>query len=141
MSQTTYSISRMTCEHCVAAVTEEIRALPGVTDAKVDKGRRLRRRPASRVRARVRCRSSVSSIRADESAAAGSTGHSMGGQAVPHGSTYQAEGEVSRRLLDALPQLIVGDRVPGPPATVLVAKRGDPIPVEVGLAEAGVHSR
>ena len=119
MSQTTYSISGMTCEHCVAAVTEEIRALPG-TDAKVDKGRQLRRRPASRVRPRVRW-SSVSPIRADESAAAGSTGHSMGGQAVPHGGTYQAEGEISRRLLDALPQLIVGDRVPGPPATVSVA--------------------
>ena len=32
----TYSISGMTCDHCVAAVTDEISALDGVTDVRVD---------------------------------------------------------------------------------------------------------
>jgi len=36
MSKTTYAVTGMTCEHCVGAVTEEIRALPGVTDVRVD---------------------------------------------------------------------------------------------------------
>lgn len=32
----TYSVSGMTCGHCVAAVTEEVSALPGVTGVDVD---------------------------------------------------------------------------------------------------------
>jgi len=32
----TYTVSGMTCEHCVAAVTEEVRALEGVTGVQVD---------------------------------------------------------------------------------------------------------
>ena len=33
---TTYAVAGMTCEHCVAAVTEEVGALPGVTAVRVD---------------------------------------------------------------------------------------------------------
>lgn len=33
---TTYSVSGMTCQHCVDAVTTEVSALPGVSDVAVD---------------------------------------------------------------------------------------------------------
>jgi copper chaperone CopZ len=36
MRTTTYDVTGMTCGHCVAAVTEELGALPGVTDVAVD---------------------------------------------------------------------------------------------------------
>ncbi len=36
MATTTYSVTGMTCSHCVAAVTEEITKLPGVQDVRVD---------------------------------------------------------------------------------------------------------
>ena len=36
MSTTTYSVSGMTCGHCVASVTEEIRKLSGVTSVVID---------------------------------------------------------------------------------------------------------
>ncbi len=37
MSQTTtFSVDGMTCGNCVRHVTEELRALPGVTDVRVD---------------------------------------------------------------------------------------------------------
>jgi copper chaperone CopZ len=36
MSQNSYTVTGMTCAHCVASVTEEITELPGVTDVKVD---------------------------------------------------------------------------------------------------------
>ncbi|MET0865943.1 MAG: heavy-metal-associated domain-containing protein [Nakamurella sp.] len=36
MSTTTYAVSGMTCAHCVAAVTEEIGGLAGVSDVAVD---------------------------------------------------------------------------------------------------------
>jgi len=36
MSTTTWSVRGMTCGHCVAAVTEEISAIPGVSDVAVD---------------------------------------------------------------------------------------------------------
>ena len=32
----TYSVTGMTCEHCVGAVTGEIRQLPGVSDVEID---------------------------------------------------------------------------------------------------------
>ncbi|HYU84920.1 MAG TPA: heavy-metal-associated domain-containing protein [Kribbellaceae bacterium] len=32
----TYHVTGMTCGHCVSAVTEELRALPGVTEVTVD---------------------------------------------------------------------------------------------------------
>lgn len=35
-SQTTYTVTGMTCGHCVASVTEEITAIDGVTDVQVD---------------------------------------------------------------------------------------------------------
>jgi copper chaperone len=35
-STTTYTVSGMTCGHCVAAVTEEISLLPGVEQVKID---------------------------------------------------------------------------------------------------------
>ena len=31
-----YTVSGMTCGHCVSAITEEVSAIPGVTDVKVD---------------------------------------------------------------------------------------------------------
>lgn len=36
MSQSTYTVSGMTCGHCVASVTEEITEIAGVTDVAVD---------------------------------------------------------------------------------------------------------
>ena len=38
MSTATYTVTGMTCEHCVASVTEEVTALPGVTDVRVELG-------------------------------------------------------------------------------------------------------
>ncbi|MCP3784076.1 MULTISPECIES: heavy-metal-associated domain-containing protein [Micromonospora] len=32
----TYAVSGMTCEHCVRAVTEELSALPGVDEVRID---------------------------------------------------------------------------------------------------------
>ncbi len=32
----TYTVTGMTCGHCVKAVTEEVSEIPGVTDVKVD---------------------------------------------------------------------------------------------------------
>ncbi len=32
----TFAVSGMTCGHCAGAVTEELRALPGVTDVAID---------------------------------------------------------------------------------------------------------
>lgn len=32
----TFPITGLTCGHCVSAVTDEVRALPGVTDVAVD---------------------------------------------------------------------------------------------------------
>ena len=36
MSTATFTVSGMTCSHCVTAVTEEVGAVPGVTDVAVD---------------------------------------------------------------------------------------------------------
>ena len=36
MSQSTYTVTGMTCGHCVASVTEEITGIDGVTDIAVD---------------------------------------------------------------------------------------------------------
>ncbi len=36
MSTTTYDVTGMTCGHCVAAVTEEVGALPGVTAVSIE---------------------------------------------------------------------------------------------------------
>ena len=36
MSTSTYTVSGMTCGHCVASVTEEITEIEGVTDVAVD---------------------------------------------------------------------------------------------------------
>jgi len=36
MSTTTFRVDGMTCGHCVNAVTEELSALPGVTDVAVE---------------------------------------------------------------------------------------------------------
>ncbi len=33
---TTYTVSGMTCQHCVASVTEEVQEIPGVEDVKVE---------------------------------------------------------------------------------------------------------
>lgn len=33
---TTYAVTGMTCNHCVNAVTEELRSLPGVREVSVD---------------------------------------------------------------------------------------------------------
>ena len=35
---TTYTVTGMTCEHCVNAVTGELVALPGVDDVRIDLG-------------------------------------------------------------------------------------------------------
>ena len=35
-STTTYTVAGMTCSHCVAAVTEEVTKISGVTDVQVD---------------------------------------------------------------------------------------------------------
>jgi len=36
MTQSTYSVAGMTCDHCVGAVTSEVAAVPGVTGVAVD---------------------------------------------------------------------------------------------------------
>jgi copper chaperone len=36
MSENTYTVTGMTCSHCVASVTEEISEIEGVTDVAVD---------------------------------------------------------------------------------------------------------
>ncbi len=36
MSTATYTVTGMTCQHCVSAVTEEVSGLPGVTGVQVD---------------------------------------------------------------------------------------------------------
>jgi copper chaperone len=36
MTTTTYTVSGMTCGHCVSSVTEEVSEVPGVTDVAVD---------------------------------------------------------------------------------------------------------
>ena len=36
MSTDTYTVTGMTCEHCVASVTEEVSELPGVREVDVD---------------------------------------------------------------------------------------------------------
>ncbi|MCO5968466.1 heavy-metal-associated domain-containing protein [Actinoallomurus soli] len=36
MTTTEYKVKGMTCGHCVSAVTEEVSAIEGVTDVKVD---------------------------------------------------------------------------------------------------------
>ena len=36
MSTQTFDVIGMTCDHCAHAVTEELKALDGVTDVKVD---------------------------------------------------------------------------------------------------------
>ena len=35
-STSTYAVTGMTCEHCVASVTEEVQEIAGVTDVRVD---------------------------------------------------------------------------------------------------------
>ena len=37
MSETTYTVTGMTCAHCVASVTEEITEIDGVTAVAVDR--------------------------------------------------------------------------------------------------------
>ena len=32
----TYTVTGMTCGHCVSSVTEEVSAIPGVTEVKID---------------------------------------------------------------------------------------------------------
>ena len=36
MSTSIYTVTGMTCSHCVASVTEEVTKIPGVTDVQVD---------------------------------------------------------------------------------------------------------
>ncbi|MFC4003682.1 heavy-metal-associated domain-containing protein [Prauserella oleivorans] len=36
MAQQTYTVTGMTCEHCVRSVSEEVGAIDGVTDVAVD---------------------------------------------------------------------------------------------------------
>ncbi len=36
MSTETYTVTGMTCGHCVSSVAEEVRELPGVTQVEVD---------------------------------------------------------------------------------------------------------
>ncbi len=36
MSTESYTVTGMTCGHCVASVTEEVSELPGVSDVQVD---------------------------------------------------------------------------------------------------------
>jgi copper chaperone len=36
MTTSTYAVTGMTCEHCVRAVTEEVRRIEGVADVTVD---------------------------------------------------------------------------------------------------------
>ncbi len=35
MSESTYTVTGMTCGHCVASVTEEVQEIPGVDDVQV----------------------------------------------------------------------------------------------------------
>jgi len=35
-SERTYAVAGMTCEHCVHAVTDEVKKLPGVIDVSID---------------------------------------------------------------------------------------------------------
>jgi copper chaperone CopZ len=35
-NQSDYTVTGMTCGHCVASVTEEVQEIPGVTDVQVD---------------------------------------------------------------------------------------------------------
>lgn len=37
-AERTYTVEGMTCSHCVAAVREEVAAVPGVRDVEVDLG-------------------------------------------------------------------------------------------------------
>ncbi|MGY1776341.1 heavy-metal-associated domain-containing protein [Geodermatophilus sp. SYSU D00804] len=36
MSTASYTVTGMTCQHCVASVTEEVSGISGVTDVEVD---------------------------------------------------------------------------------------------------------
>lgn len=36
MTTQTWTVTGMTCEHCVASVTEEVSEIPGVSDVQVD---------------------------------------------------------------------------------------------------------
>jgi copper chaperone len=36
MSTQTFPVTGLTCGHCVGAVTSEVKALPGVTDVRID---------------------------------------------------------------------------------------------------------
>jgi copper chaperone CopZ len=36
MNTSTYTVTGMTCGHCVGAVTQEVSGLPGVTDVTID---------------------------------------------------------------------------------------------------------
>jgi len=36
MNTSTYSVTGMTCDHCVSAVTTELKAVPGVSDVRVE---------------------------------------------------------------------------------------------------------
>lgn len=38
MTTTTYTVSGMTCDHCVNSVSSEVGKLPGVSDVKIDLG-------------------------------------------------------------------------------------------------------
>ena len=38
MTQQTYTVVGMTCDHCARSVTQEVRAVDGVTDVQVDLG-------------------------------------------------------------------------------------------------------
>ena len=38
MSESTYTVTGMTCGHCVASVTEEVQEITGVIDVAVDLG-------------------------------------------------------------------------------------------------------
>ncbi len=35
MTESTYTVTGMTCGHCVASVTEEVQEIPGVSDVQV----------------------------------------------------------------------------------------------------------
>ena len=36
MAEKTYTVTGMTCDHCVRSVTEEVEKVPGVRDVRVD---------------------------------------------------------------------------------------------------------
>ena len=67
--QHTYTVTGMTCDHCVQAVTGELSKLPGVrTSRSIWTGacdRHQRRRPVSRRRAQRRRRGRVRVVGAD----------------------------------------------------------------------------